>query len=248
MATSEDYQKLPPTTTWNLEGEMHCVNMTGNKLCFFRYLNTGTEEKQPRIYITDDRLSVCRLNNATVQPTHFIVDMKVYHRCVHILKRPKNCPVGTDEDTTDNVVVIETEDDGEIFNLSVPQKLKRKDTVTMAVGQERLFVLETKNSRILGYNFKKQRKSITKLRGPLAYDSDMHLRSSGMDNIVFVEKNLIIYAVKVTGSEIMWKLNISAPGHFQCYHDVGIHLEGDTRIVGIINTSTGDFELRIRLH
>ena len=248
MATSENYENLPPSTTWDLGTVVHCIGMTCNKLCFVKYLDTGTGEKQPRIYVTDGSSSVGPLENSTVPPTHFIVDMKVYYKCVHILKRPKNCPVGTHEETIDEVVVIKAVEEEEIFSISVPQKLKHEDTVTMAVGRARLFVLDTRNSRILGYSYNKQRKSITKLRGPLAYDSDMHLLSSGMDNIVFVEKNLVIYAVKVTGSAIMWKLNISAPGHFQCYHDVGIHLEEETRMVGIVNTSTGDFELRIRLY
>ena len=92
-----------------------------------------------------------------------------------------------------------------------------------------------------------QRKSITKLRGPLVYDSDIGLRSSGMDKIVFVEKNLVIYAVKVTGSVIIWRLNISAPGHLKCYNNVGIHLERETRIVGIVDVGTGDSDFKIHL-
>ena len=240
MATSEDYQKLPPSTTWYLGAEVHCIGMAGDKFCFVKYLDTGTGEKQPRIYVAGIRSSLSPLASSTVQRTHFILDIQVYNKCVYILKRPKNCPVGTHEETTDDLVVIGTTDKEEIFSLSVPQKLKRKDTVTMAVGWSRVFVLDTRNSRILGYDANEQRKSITKLRGPLVYDSDVDLRSSGMDKIVFVEKNLVIYAVKVTGSEIIWKLNISAHGQFKCSHAVGIHLEKETRMVGIVNMSTGD--------
>ena len=240
MAASEDYQNLCPTKVWHLGDEVHFIGMTNNKFSFATYRALGNGEKQPSIYVMGGCASLNPLARSTVQRTHFIVDIQVYNQCVHILKRPKNCPVGTHEETTDNVVVFGTISGEKIFSFSVPQKLKRKDTVTMAVGWSRVFVLDTRNSRILGYDSNEQRKSITKLRGPLAYDSDMHLRSSGIDKIVFVEKNLVIYAVKVTGSEIIWKLNISAPGHFKFYEEIGIHLEGETKIVGIVNMGTGD--------
>ena len=248
MATSEDYEDLPPTTTWYMRAEVHSIGQTGNKFCYATYRTMRNGEKQPKIYVMSDRGSSDALASSTVQPTHFIVNMEVYHMCLHILQRPKNCPVGTNEETTDEVVVFAVLSVEKICSFSVPQKLKRKDTVTLAVGWNRVFVLDTKNSRILGYDVKAQRKSITKLRGPLVYDSDMHLRSSGTDELVFVEKNLVIYAVKVTGCEIIWKLNISACGHFKCYHGVGFHLEGETRMVGIVTLSTGDFEFRICLN
>ena len=81
-----------------------------------------------------------------------MVNLEVYNQRMYILKRPNYCLMGPYQESLDDVVVIGTISSAKITNFSVSQKLKRKDMVTMTVGCKNLFVLDSKNGRILGYN------------------------------------------------------------------------------------------------
>ena len=139
----------------------------------------------------------------------------------------------------DKIYIHDVNTAEEICSYMVEQRVQMRETITLAVGETFVYVLDGVDWTVNVYKTDGSLISAVALRKLVHQDSSVCLRSSSSDDFILLESNLRLQAISTADSSVLWTFDMPKKGVFKSYFGYGMFVEINDMTVSILDMQNG---------